>query len=75
MKHSSMFHIYFFMSAPIPTSITEQQIREFQFLYYKHYQIKLTYEDARERALEFLQFMSIIIHNTPEFLNKNEAIE
>ncbi len=40
-----------------PTSLTEQQVREFQFLYYQNYNIKLTQEEAEDKGVRFLQFM------------------
>ena len=63
------------MSLTIPTSLTEQQVREFQFLYYQHYKIKLTCEEAQDKGVRFLQFMTIIIENNPNFTNENNSLD
>jgi len=56
------------MSLVIPTDVSDQQIREFQFLYWKHFKKKMTVEEARAEAITFLQFMTTIIDNSPNFM-------
>lgn len=55
------------MPLTIPTNVSEQQIREYQFLMWKHKRIKLTYLEARREAIQFLQFMTVIIDGNEAF--------
>ena len=57
------------MSLITPTSLTDQQVREFQFLYWNHYKIQLTYAEAYEKGVNFLQFMTIIINGNEKFFD------
>ena len=58
------------MSLVIPTSLSEEQITEFQELYIKHYNIVLNDEETIEKAIRFLQFMTIIIENNDAFFDE-----
>jgi len=55
------------MSLVIPTDVTEQEIREFQFLYWKHFKKNMTVEEARAEAITFLQFMTAVIDGNEAF--------
>jgi len=58
-----------------PTSLTDQQVREFQLLYWQHFKIKLTYEKAYEKGVRFLQFMTIVVENGEDIYEKEKSIE
>jgi len=57
------------MSLVIPTDVSDQQIREFQFLYWKHFKKKMTVEEARREAITFLQFMTAVIDGNEAFMD------
>ncbi|AUP79133.1 hypothetical protein C1H87_10645 [Flavivirga eckloniae] len=52
--------------------LDEQQVREFQFLYHQHYGIKLTQEEAHEKEVKFLRFMTVVFDNYDEFFDDEE---
>jgi hypothetical protein len=58
------------MALPIPTKLDNEQIREFQELYKKHFNIVLTDDETLEEAIKFLQFITIIIDNNRAFTGK-----
>lgn len=55
------------MALPIPTTLDGKQIKEFQDLYIKHFDIVLTNDEALEEGVNFLQFMTLIIDNNEVF--------
>lgn len=58
------------MSLVIPTSLSEEQITEFKGLYKKHFNSALTDEEAIEKGVRFLQFMTIIVENNIAFFDE-----
>lgn len=58
------------MALPIPTKLDNEQIREFQELYKKHFNIVLTDNETLDEAIKFLQFITIIIDNNNAFTGK-----
>lgn len=57
------------MALPIPTTLDEKQIKEFQKLYIKHFDIVLSNDEALEEGVKFLQFMTLIIDNNETFFD------
>ncbi|WP_158655183.1 hypothetical protein [Flavivirga eckloniae] len=58
------------MSLVIPTRLTQEQIVEFKELYKEHYNIELTNEEANEKGVRFLQFITVIIENNEAFFDE-----
>jgi len=57
------------MALAIPTRLTQDQIVEFKELYKQHYDIELTDEEAIEKGVRFLHFMTVIIENNDAFFD------
>ena len=58
------------MALVIPTNLSKEQIEEFQRLYKKHFNILLSDNEALEKGINFLQFMTIIIENNDAFIDE-----
>ena len=69
--HIQISGIYYalIMALAISTSLTKEQISEFQELYIKHYNIELTDDEAIEKGVRFLQFMTVLIENNNAFFD------
>ena len=58
------------MPLVIPTILDEEQVREFQGLYKKHYGIDLSVEEAQEKGVHLLRFMTVVIENYDTFFDE-----
>ena len=58
------------MPLVIPTILDEEQVREFQSLYKKHYGIELSDEEAQAKGVQFLRFMTVVIENYDTFFDE-----
>jgi len=57
------------MGLVLPTTLNQEQRAEFQSLYKKHFSIVLTDEEALEKGVRFLQFMTVIFENKDVFID------
>ena len=55
---------------PIPTSLSEQDIREFQLVYYQETEIPLTMAQAEAEGLSLIRFLLTFINH--DLRNGNE---
>lgn len=57
------------MALILPVRLTQEQIAEFKKLYKKYFNIELNNEEANEKGVKFLQFLTVIINNNEAFFN------
>jgi len=55
------------MALPMATKLTDIEVKKFQDMYFEKFQIRLTKDEAIERGLKLLRFMTIIIENNDAF--------
>lgn len=53
----------------LPTTMSEDQITEFQQLYKKHFDLTISKEQALKEGVRFLQFITAVIDNSDEFFD------
>lgn len=55
------------MAFPIPTTLNEEQVKEFQMLHKKHFNIDISRERALEEGVRLMQFVALVIKHGNSF--------